>query len=302
MRFEKLDLNLLVALDALLKHKNVSLAAKELHLTQPALSSALTRLRDYFSDELLVINSGKKTFLTEKANSLENPVREVLLQIKNSITTEIAFNPATSKRHFNIVAADATLLTFLSTPLAAISKLAPGLTFDIFNLDVKTFEMLETGETDLFFIIDNFTRPDHPSKKIYQDDYCVICCAESAYSKAISHEEYLKANHAVVFFGDISQQGYNEIYLDSEGIKINITLRLPNYSTLPKCIIDSDRIATVPKKLAKEWKKSYPINILPVPIEMPVMTVSMQWHRSRESDTALAWLIELFEKHATYTS
>ena len=191
MRFEKLDLNLLVALDAILKYKSVSLAAKELHLTQPALSNALNRLREYFDDELLIINSGKSPILTERALSLEAPVREALLLVKNSITIDTEFDPLTARRHFNLVSSDYTLQTYLSSAISEISELAPELTFDVIALDESTFEMLDKGEADLLFIIENYKNRQHPSEKLFSDEHCVICWNKANYKKSISKNDYL---------------------------------------------------------------------------------------------------------------
>jgi LysR family nod box-dependent transcriptional activator len=81
MRFERLDLNLLVALDALIEDRNVSMAARRLYLSQPALTGALNRLRDFFGDDLL-IPSGRQMMLTPKAEELRGPVREALMLIR----------------------------------------------------------------------------------------------------------------------------------------------------------------------------------------------------------------------------
>src|SRR5687767_5141559 len=105
MRFERLDLNLLVALDVLIEERSVSVAANRLFLSQPALSGALNRLREYFNDELLV-QSGRQMILTPKAEELRAPVREALMFIRSRITTPSDFDPATAQRKFILVASD----------------------------------------------------------------------------------------------------------------------------------------------------------------------------------------------------
>lgn len=105
MRFNHLDLNLLVALDVLLEEQNITRAAERLHMTQSATSGVLARLRTYFEDELLV-QVGRKMQPTPYATELAKPVREVLLTIQSSITAKPVFDPATSKRHFRLVTSD----------------------------------------------------------------------------------------------------------------------------------------------------------------------------------------------------
>src|ERR1700682_3675066 len=103
MRFDRLDLNLPVALDALVEDRSVSGAARRLHLSQPAVTGALQRLREFFDDELLV-QHGRRMLLTPKAEELIAPVRRALLQIRSEITRPTGFDPMTVQRHFVIVA------------------------------------------------------------------------------------------------------------------------------------------------------------------------------------------------------
>src|SRR5215813_13766547 len=99
MHFEQLDLNLLVALDALLRERSITAAGVRVHLTQSAMSGALSRLREFFGDELLV-QVGRKMVPTPLGESLEQPVRAILLQVKSTINSLPQFDPATSNRHF----------------------------------------------------------------------------------------------------------------------------------------------------------------------------------------------------------
>jgi DNA-binding transcriptional LysR family regulator len=114
MRFGRLDLNLLVALDALLTEKSVSLAADRLCLSQSATSSALGRLRDYFGDELLVVR-GRQMVLTARAESLVEPVRAVLEQVRSTIAVAPQFDPATADRQIRIMASDYSTEVLLAT-------------------------------------------------------------------------------------------------------------------------------------------------------------------------------------------
>ncbi len=120
MRFGRLDLNLLVALDALLTERSVSLAADRLCLSQSATSSALGRLREYFGDELLVVK-GRHMILTARAEELIEPVRAVLEQIRSTIAIAPEFDPATADRQVRIMASDYTTQVLLAEALARIA-------------------------------------------------------------------------------------------------------------------------------------------------------------------------------------
>src|SRR6185437_13340218 len=105
MRFEGLDLNLLIALDAILEERSVVGASRRLHLSQPAMSGAIGRLRAYFNDEIFTI-SQRKLVPTPLALSLERPTRDVLLRIRANLIATPEFDPATSTRHFRLIVSD----------------------------------------------------------------------------------------------------------------------------------------------------------------------------------------------------
>src|ERR1051326_3026856 len=100
MQLHHLDLNLLIALDALLTDCNITAAGKRVHLTQSAMSGALSRLREYFGDELLV-QVGRKMMPTPLAENLSGPVRDILLKVKETLATSPAFDPSISTRQFS---------------------------------------------------------------------------------------------------------------------------------------------------------------------------------------------------------
>ena len=130
MRFDGLDLNLLVALEALVEERSGSAAARRLHLTQPAVTGALNRLRDYFQDDLLVLH-GRKMLPTPTATSLYGPITRTLLQIRGEITRAGSFDPATAERHFLIVASDYAYSIALADLFAWAGTAAPGVSFEL---------------------------------------------------------------------------------------------------------------------------------------------------------------------------
>ena len=113
------DLNLLVALDALLRECNVTHAGNRLNLSQPAMSGALARLRDHFQDELLV-PAGRRMIRTPLAEKLVQPVHEILLQIRGTLEARPLFDPATSTRHFSIAASDYVIAVLIADVLRSV--------------------------------------------------------------------------------------------------------------------------------------------------------------------------------------
>ncbi len=124
MHFHKLDLNLLVALDTLLEEKSVSRAADRLNLSQSAMSSALSRLRDYFGDELL-IPVGRRMEPTALALSLASPVRDILQRIRTTVQTRPSFDPGTAQRRFRIMTSDYLIEVLLAEAVRELAVIAP---------------------------------------------------------------------------------------------------------------------------------------------------------------------------------
>src|SRR6202022_941399 len=147
MRYHKLDLNLLTALKALLAEKNVPRAGESVHVTQSAMSGILARLRDYFGDPLIV-QVGRKMELTPLAESLVEPVNDVLLRIDATIATRPEFNPLITRRHFLIVASAYSLNVLYLDVLRRVHREAPGMSVEFRSPSEAAAAELEAGEVD----------------------------------------------------------------------------------------------------------------------------------------------------------
>lgn len=130
MRFRRLDLNLIVYLDALLAERSVSRAAERVHISQSAMSDALARLRDYFQDKLFV-QVGRSMVPTPLAQSMAQPVRDVLLQIELVASSNVQFDPLNSRRKIGILASDYVADVLLNKVLLRLSREAPGISVEI---------------------------------------------------------------------------------------------------------------------------------------------------------------------------
>lgn len=173
MRFQKLDLNLLVALDALLQERSVSLAADRLHLSQSATSSALGRLRDYFEDDLLLLK-GRSMVVTPRGEELMGPVRSVLDQIRTTIAVAQPFDPAVSNRMIGLMASDYTVEVLLQRAMLEFAEEAPGISFEISPMGDDVVEELQRGRADILITIDTAISTEHPSESLWEDDFVVV--------------------------------------------------------------------------------------------------------------------------------
>jgi DNA-binding transcriptional LysR family regulator len=159
------DLNLLIALDALLAEKSVTNAGRRIHLSQSAMSGVLARLRHALNDKLLVASRGGMT-LTPLAESLVEPVRSILEQVHRTIIVNVPFDPATSRRVFTIAASDYAVTVLLTDALRRISSEAPGVTVVIIPLRERTAESDDLG-------LDLVILPRRMRRRPYRTKYCL---------------------------------------------------------------------------------------------------------------------------------
>lgn len=294
MRFNKLDLNLLVALDALLAERNISRAGERVHLSQPAMSNALARLREYFGDELLAAQ-GRQMVLTPRAISLIEPVREVLMRIDSTITNPPVFDPTKATRTFVLLLSDFTTAVFVPALLAALYKEARGIGIELRMLSDRPIEQLEQGDADLLIIPAQYVSADHPSESLFEEEYlCVTWSENSRIQDELMFEDYLECGHVVANYATGQQRAaFDSWFLDRFGIKRKVEVSAPTMAALPRMVVGTDRIATVHKRLALQAEQILPIRLWKPPLEVPTLVQKLQWHRHRDADPALAWMRQL---------
>jgi LysR family transcriptional regulator, nod-box dependent transcriptional activator len=291
MRFNQLDLNLLVALDALLTERNITAAGIRLHLTQSAMSSGLARLRDYFDDELLV-QVGRKMVPTPLGESLAGPVREILIDIQATIAAKPAFDPSTSNRRFVLMMSDYVASILMTSVARRVAELAPAVGFELLNNNVPApAEFIDRAEVDFLIMPDGFLSPEHPTQSLFVDDYvCVLCPNNMEVSDSITLEKYLELGHVVVQFSRGHVPAIDEWFLTQHGHARRIEVIAMNFNLLPQFIIGTRRIATIHRRMAEYHRKFIPLKVIPPPLKIPPLTEAVQWHRSSDRDPGSLWL------------
>lgn len=289
MRYRGLDLNLLVALDALLRMQSVSRAADAVNITQPAMSSALARLRQYFDDPLLITRGGSST-LSPLAQTLATPVADMLRTIDCTIISQPAFDPAVAERGFNLLAADTVVAGLLAKPLQHISQLAPHLRLEITTLHGEVAERLDTGQVDLIVAPEAYCAPHHPKELLVEEEHCVIACAKSFEQDTLTLEQYTKADHVEVFTGPARKPYLSDQFFTDHGITRRITVKLDNFSLVPFFLTGTRRLATFPGMTAELYQSFADLRLFTPPFEIPRVQLAMQWHSRASNDTGLAWL------------
>lgn len=291
MRFQRLDLNLLVALDALLTERSVSLAAERIFLSQSATSSALGRLREYFGDELLVVK-GRNMVLTARAEELVEPVRAVLEQIRATIAVSPPFDPATSDRKITMMASDYMTEVLLTTALRDIHAIAPLMRFEILPIN-DAAEALERGGVDILLTIDYALSQDHPSQILFEDDYVVVGWKDSPAMQApITRERYFELGHVTARFGRTRIPAFDDWFMRRQSQQRRVEVVSPSFLSVASLVIGTDRITTMHRRLAQRVVEQLPLAIQPVPFEIPPIREAAQWHVSNNNDPAIRWVVE----------
>lgn len=292
MRFERLDLNLLVALDALLDERSVSLAADRIFLSQSATSSALGRLREYFGDDLLVAK-GRQMVLTSRAEQLVEPVRTVLEQIRTTIAVSPAFDQATCDRTLRIMASDYVTEVLLSQVFANIADEAPLMRFEIQPMTEGPVDSLERGFVDLLLTVDFGMTADHPNQILFEDDYVVIGCANNpALAGPMTKELYLELGHVTCRFGKARVPAFDDWFMRRQKQQRRIEIVAPSFLAIPGMVAGSKRIATIHRRLANRIGNNVPLIIRELPLAMPPIREGAQWHLSNNNDAAIRWFVE----------
>lgn len=292
MRFEGLDLNLLVALEVLLDCRSTTETARRLNLSQPTISAALGRLRDYFDDELLM-NVGRDMVPTAKGEELRPVVIDLLNLARFRIVRAEEFNPATSQRRFRILCSDFAFDVLVSRAIARASEVAPGVTFEIRQTGPEGTRMFQKGDIDLMITVQDYHLEEHPIEAVFEDLDALICWNEGKFANGVNEKQFLEASFAVPVFGEEQRPAISDLDFRRNGIQLDVGVQVSSFSALPRAIVGTDRIAVMHRSHAELYKDSYPINVHPLPVNGPGIQEVMQWHRLRQNDTGIKWLRQL---------
>ncbi|AXL51449.1 nodulation protein NfeD [Paraburkholderia caffeinilytica] len=294
MRFNKLDLNLLVALDALLTEESISRAAEKIHLSQSAMSNALARLREYFDDELLV-QVGRKMELTSRAEGLKDAVRDILVRVDATVAAQPQFVPAQSNRLFRLLVSDYTMMTLMPHVLELAYRHAPGVRFDLRPQVSNPQRVLERGEADLLIIPKDFCSTEHPSEMLFEESFCCVLWNQSSLvGDDMTAERYMAAGHVVVHPGD--GIALEDSFMQRLGMARRVEASTFSFLSPAHLVVGTHRIATMHFRLAKLAARSLPVTIRTMPVTMPKMEQCMQWHKHRTSDQGIAWVRTLLKE------
>jgi len=291
MDIRKIDLNLLVVFDMLLRLHNVSRAAEVLDMSQPAVSFALNKLRAMFDDPLF-IRASRGLRPTPRAEQLAAPLQEVLDQIRNKLLHQPGFDPATTQRSFTFNMADVGELVFLPKIRARLAGVAPGANILTVSTPPALLEAaLESGEVDL--AIGYF--PNLQGAAIYQQrlfSHSFVCLVRKDHpliGEQITRAQFLEAQHVVVRREGVSHELFEQALAD-QGLTRRVVLSVPHFLAIPLLVAESDLVVTVPYAVGISFARMANLKMLRPPIQVGPVDVKQHWHARFHHDQANMWL------------
>jgi DNA-binding transcriptional LysR family regulator len=308
MNIKSIDLNLLVYLDVLLRKRNVTRAAESLGISQPAMSNGLKRLRELFSDPLLVRTSNGMT-PTERAEELQPLVREIVAAVEKAVQTNKEFDASNADRVFRISVSDYSESTLLPRLLRRMRSDAPNITLDILTPSDVSYQDLEGGNVDL--VINRFDAlpQSFHQRTIWRDSFSCLISHHNPIRHNFTLESYLEASHVWVSKtgmgigvgvepGATQQLGWVDDALAKLGKTRRIRVFTRHYQAAMLLAELRDLIITLPSKAANMLKDDPGVIILPPPFDIPEIELQMAWSPLLQHNPAHQWLRRLIAEVA----
>lgn len=286
-----MDLNLLVTLEALLAEQNVTKAANRLHLSQPAVSAQLSRLRDLFDDPLLIPAQRGMT-PTAKALELLDPLRHALDQVRAALAEHRHFDPGNAKLTLAIACTD-YLQAVVARPLAvALRKEAPGVRIALRHLDPLQLEaQMVRGDVDLALMTPEHGPGSLRARRLFDERYVLIGRKRHpGLRRGLTAEEFARLDHVIVSLrgGDFTTPVDDG--LAALGYQRNVALSAASFLIVPEIVSHSNFVALVPERLVRDRRDE--LKIVECPFPVPGFTVSMLWHERNHGHSGQRWVRE----------
>ncbi|CAH2405040.1 HTH lysR-type domain-containing protein [Mesorhizobium ventifaucium] len=284
----RIDLNLLVALEALLDEKNVTRAASRLGMSQPAASRALGRLRALFSDALLVDGPGGY-ILSARAEEVRPVLRGILAGVRDMVEAN-AFDPATATGRIRLLMPDLQAAVLAPHLLARLGREAPSLDLDIVAPGSDAVEALEQGIADAMVALVDEAPAGIRRRGLYDEKLVTLIRAEHpALARKLTLERFLELEHIVVSVTSAGPAPVDEA-LARIGRTRRVKLRVPNFFAAVEIAARSDLIMTLPSSLARAAANMKRFVSLPPPLDLGSFTMSLVWHARQQDAPRHIWL------------
>ena len=289
MDTRRLDLNLLITLEALLTERNVTRTAARLHLSQPAVSAQLSRLRDVFDDPLLIpVQRGMVP--TAKGQELLEPLRKALDLVRATVTSHQQFDPATAELVVAIGCTDYSQVAVVKPLLKTLRKRAPGIRLALRHLSAPDLEaQMANGEIDLAFMTPTTAPEGLRIRPLFDERYVLIGRRNHPQLRdTVTLERFCELEHVIV-----SPRGGGFVTpadsaLAALGYRRNVVLSSASFLFVPEIVAGSDMVALVPERLVKDGTHKLTVGPCPFPVEG--FTMAMVWHERSHGHAGYGWV------------
>ncbi|MGY3529617.1 LysR family transcriptional regulator [Bradyrhizobium sp. USDA 4452] len=290
----RIDLNLLVHLDALLTERSVTRAAGRVGIGQSAMSHNLARLRELFDDELLT-RAADGMRLTPRAMTLVDPVRTALAQVETVLLRDQSFDPATAVRTFRLGLSDSMEILIVPRLLARMREIAPGIHLRLYNVDSsRLLDDLDADEVDIALSYGQIQHGQlhHKQRVLFTESFlCMFNAEKTGIKPPISLEDYVRLPHVLTSLRPgLTVRGFVDDALEELGLQRSVALTTPRFLTVPYLVAQAPVIVTMGARLARRFAADLGLSLSPPPVKVKDVTVSLLWHASYHHDPAHVWL------------
>lgn len=293
-----IDIWLVRVLRTLLVERSVTQAALRLNQTQPAVSTALRRLRELLGDPILVRGKGGMV-PTEYGASLLAHAERVLRDVDFVATPHGAFDPAQTRRTFRVAAPDYLNDFFMPTLIARFRDAAPGARLEILSLtpSVDHHAALDAGELDL--VIGNWPKPEprFARSDLFADTVVCLMRADHPLARApLTRDAYLAAAHLAPTRYSGAKPNAIDLGFSNAGAQRRVVATLPYFGLVPQVLLQSDLVFTTTRRFAMHYASLLPLAVVKPPFAFPRIRCYQLWHPQPERPDDVAWLRGLFEQ------
>ncbi|CAM2156848.1 LysR family transcriptional regulator [Pararobbsia alpina] len=287
------DLALLAALDMLLEECNVTRAAARLHISQPALSAQLARLRQLVGDPLLIpAESGRGMTATARGLAIRAPLRSALRELNAVLQNGAHFDPATDRRTFQIVASDNGFVMVGLDLMRRVTDQAPGIRLGFRSAPIEVAApLLERGEIDLI-VAAAFTVPRAMKQRpLLKDGY--VMAQRKGHPRGLTPpdlDSYCALRHVIVSGDGGHFHGFMDDHLRERGLTREVSISVQQYHLVPLVLEATDLVCTLPERFLRRFADK--LDLLPLPIEVQGFELAAAWHPRMQADPAHQWLRE----------
>jgi DNA-binding transcriptional LysR family regulator len=291
MQLSQIDLNLFTVFDAIYREGGITPASKQLHLSQPAVSHALARLRDLLGDPLFE-RHGNEMSPTPRARELAGEVSRLLSGLTRTLSGAAKFDPATTQRRFTIAMRESHEGTFLPSMMTFLNRCAPGISLATVRIERRDVEDdLQSGELDLGIDMALPVAEDIRRQRVNSEALVVLARKDHPLVRdTLDLQTYLASEHVLVT-GRRHGGGHVDAALQKLNIARHIKVRCQHYGAANDVVAAADLLATMPRSYA-EHVNHCGNSMLPFPAEAPLMEVFMYWHANVDAHPAHRWFRE----------